>query len=155
MRLYINSEEGIYRISLNRYIKLVILWVKEEIVLQTQLFLFEKKFYPMRPSEKNKKPVTEKGKKSKTSIKTFSPNKAKFRLVINMIKTFKVKELKVSVDTDNYIANAYLFPFFYRLSNGNRQLKINYNGDMKLVVDMRNNLYSIIKTFLSYKFNKF
>jgi len=76
-------------------------------------------------------------------------------MVLNIIKTFKVKELKLNLDTDNYITNAYLFPIFYRLSNGSRQLKVNYNGHVNLILDVRNNLYSIIKIFLIYKINNF
>jgi len=52
IRLYINSDEAVYRISINRYVGLVALWVKEELVLQMRVFLFQKKFYPMRASKK-------------------------------------------------------------------------------------------------------
>jgi len=155
IRLYINSDEGKYCISLNKYVELVALWIKEELVLQMHLFPFKKKFYPMRPSKKEKEEVPEKSKQTKGKQKSFRPKKAHAKLVYNIIKTFKVKELKLNLDTDDYVINSYLFPIFFRLSRGSHQLNINYNGNMKLILDIRNNLYSIIKTFFIYKVSNF
>ena len=65
-----------------------------------------------------------------------------------LLGTFQLKKFKLHLDTDDYVLNSYLFPIFYFLSGKNRELKINYNGELLLQMILENRLYRVLFALL-------
>jgi len=68
--------------------------------------------------------------------------------IFNVLKSFKVKELMLDIDTEDYIWNAYLHPAFYFLSGKNRMLRVNYVGRISARIIVHNRLISILYAFI-------
>ena len=146
----INSDSHIYQIILNRHVGVSALWLQEELVMQFQFYLFKKRFYPFR-KKVGKEGKPGKVEKDNIKVKKVYYSKVSMKLFIEMIQTFRLRKLKINVDTDDYVLNAYLYPIFNLLSKKNKQLSINYNGNFELVMDLRFNAFRILKTFVIYK----
>lgn len=72
-----------------------------------------------------------------------------FRLIRRLLRTFRVHRLRLLLDTDDYVLNAYLFPVFHQLSKRNRQLTINFSGRNELALIVTNRIGKIGWVFLS------
>ena len=67
-----------------------------------------------------------------------------FRNIVNVLKSFKVKKVKVDLDTSDVIWNSYLYPVFSFLTDRNRCLNINYNGEIGVLIHIENRLFRMI-----------
>ncbi|WP_266367204.1 hypothetical protein [Tellurirhabdus rosea] len=65
-----------------------------------------------------------------------------------VLRSFRVHEFYVNLDTDNYLTNAYLYPVMGVLSGPNRRFRINFNGDLTVRLRMENRLYRIVLALL-------
>ncbi len=72
-----------------------------------------------------------------------------FRLVRRLLRTFRVRRLRLLLDTDDYVLNAYLFPLFQRFSSRSRQLTINFSGRNELSLTVTNRIGKVGWVFLS------
>ncbi len=72
-----------------------------------------------------------------------------FRLIRRLLRTFRVHRLRLLLDTDDYVLNAYLFPIFQGFSKGNRQLTINFSGRNELALTVTNRIGKVGWVFLS------
>lgn len=68
--------------------------------------------------------------------------------VIKVIKSFKIKELFLNIDTGDVIYNAYLYPLFYFLGGHNRSLFVNYSGEVQFKVTIQNRLINMLIAFI-------
>jgi len=78
----------------------------DDLVLSVQLWFWKKEIYPFeilveeQKAQKNKK----RKRKSSRSIKVWK------RLSLQLLKSFTIKQLRMRLDTDDYILSSYLFP---------------------------------------------
>lgn len=84
---------------------------------------------------------------SRAAKKQF-PVRLTVRKVIRVLRTFRVHTFELSIDTGDYLLNAYLYPIFVLLSKSNRSLHINFNNDISLKIIIENRPYRIIKAFI-------
>ena len=71
-----------------------------------------------------------------------------------MIKTFQLNALKIDIDTDDYILNAQLIPVFMWVNNDVIQLKVNYEGKLRLYLLINNRLINMLPVVIKYFLNK-
>lgn len=69
----------------------------------------------------------------------------------NVLRSFRVKVFEASLDTDDYILNAHLFPFCQLLRSYRLNVSINFQGNTYFTLEMRNNLYRLGLAFLGFK----
>jgi len=151
--LQINTKSNTYKIVLNKHIELSALWLSQELVIEFQFLSFKKLFYPFRKNVTLENLQHKKVKKVQSKTKALT--KASLRLFFEMMQTFRLQKLKINVDTDDFILNAYLYPIFSFMSKNNQQLSINFEGNIEFEVDISNNIYRVLKTFLLYKIKLF
>jgi hypothetical protein len=66
----------------------------------------------------------------------------------HILKSSKVNNLYLCLDTGNVIVNANLFPVFELINERPRiNLNINYSGNFAFCVDVQNNLGNILRIF--------
>lgn len=104
---------------------------KDERWLLRFRILFYSKEIQLRSIKRGKK-KQEKRKRKKTN-----PRKI-FGKILAVVKTFSVPVWRISIDTGNYVYNAWLYPLNYFI--GAEHCHINFHEENYLVFELRNNL---------------
>ncbi|MEZ4939500.1 MAG: hypothetical protein R3D58_01460 [Saprospiraceae bacterium] len=86
--------------------------------------------------------------KSRKKNKPSMPFRRGWKLVKNMLRSIEVRRCYIAMDTDDYTRNAVLFPVFFLLSKGRRQLVINFNGEQVIQLHLQTRLYRLAGAFL-------
>lgn len=115
--------------------------VEDNPIIRMQVFFWRKDFYPLQTNRKPKKP--KKKRKTRKVQKKFE-----WKFVLRMLKTFRVQQFRLELDTDDYVTNAYLYPLFYFASRPQRQLSVNFEGKTNLLIKIENRLSRIVRVFL-------
>ena len=66
-----------------------------------------------------------------------------------LIKSFKIKQLLLDIDTGNCITNSKWYPVFYLLNNNLGGFNINFKGKNEMVLCLRNRPIYILKAFIN------
>lgn len=160
----VTTVNNTYTVGLKGFFKISILPDEEEyITIHIRILVFNSIFYPFKPIEK--KTRKKKKKKSKKKVKV-KKNKMTglfiFRLILKLaikaIQSWKIKTLKINIDTGDVIKNAYLIPIFVGLNvKKNINFTLNYQNEINLEVDVENNLFRILKIVLLayFKYKRF
>lgn len=153
--IWVNTVSNTYTVGLKGYFKISLLPDDDEyIIIRIRILGFNSVFYPFKPIEK--KTRKKKKKKSKKKVKV-RKNKMTglfiFRLILKLaisaIQSWKIKSLKINIDTGDVIKNAYLIPIFVGVNvKKNINFTVNYQSEINLEVDVENNLYRILKVVL-------
>jgi hypothetical protein len=65
-----------------------------------------------------------------------------------LLRTFKVRQWRVDIDTDDVVWNAYLFPASYFLQRAHYPLSINYEGRVEVELLVENRPIWMVKALL-------
>ena len=71
-----------------------------------------------------------------------------------IIKTFKVKQFWLNLDSGDFCWNAQVLPLMMALSNQKRQLQINYEGNQQILLVVEHRLIHLVKPIWWYVMNK-
>jgi len=118
----IDTESGVMSFKIWGLGQASLIWIEREPVLVLHIFWWKKRLYPYtwkKKTEQEEKPSKEKKRKKRSGYFTF-------RRARKLLKSFRVKEFRLNLDTEDVILNAYLFPFFYFLNRKNIHTTINY-----------------------------
>ncbi len=150
IRINIDSERNAYFFQWTGIAKASIIPLPDDFLFRLHIFFWKPEWSLIKlvtkkteKKEKQKKPKKRNVKKNRQM--KFSKWKRKG---LRLLKSFKIKALKLNLDTDDYIQNSYLYPVFYFLSGRNRQLSINYEGKVELKFIAENRLYKILNAIL-------
>ncbi len=119
----------------------------EEEILRVKLNVFFMRFYffPIDEIIKRNKVKKIKPKKHKTKRrKHLGIHKG-----LQVLKTFKVKQFAIDMDTGDVIQNSKLYPAFAFLNYYKGGFNINFEGRNRLVVRLQNRPIDIIKLFIN------
>lgn len=113
---------------------------KELLKLKLHVFFINYYIYPLRTRTSSKK---------KTAQRKKTKNKLRLGTILKLIKSFKVKKLKINMDTGNCITNAKWYPVFYFLNYKFGGFNINFEEKNQLVLCLQNRPIRIIKSFIN------
>lgn len=134
IRIKVDSNYHIYLVEWRHLFSAKLLWRNEEPIIFLKSFFWKKEIPLLNIQTTSKKKLPKEKKTSKRKKTTFD-----FRKKIKpLLKSFQVRQFFINIDTDNYIWNAYLFPVFYFLKNKERQLHINFQGDVEVLLEIQN-----------------
>jgi len=71
-----------------------------------------------------------------------------FRKISRVLRSFKIKNLIIDIDTGDWTLNAKLYPIFSFLNFTVGSFNINFEGRNRMVLHMQNRPISIIKSFI-------
>lgn len=121
-------------------------WEKHEVEIariKLRVFYFNFYFYPLKNLRfKKVKPIKRLPRKK---------HKLGFREYYRLASTFKLKKLRVDLDTGDFTLNAKLYPVFALLNYRYGGMHINYNGRNQLALQIENRPIYIIKKLLTFK----
>lgn len=144
--LSINTLKNDYYIQLKGLAKANIEAHEDELVrIKLKVFFMTFYFFPIDEYYKRKRVKKLKPKKNKTkSRKRLSLNKG-----LQVLRSCKVKQFAIDVDTGNVITNAKLYPAFAFLNYHIGGFNINFQGQNQLAVRIQNRPIDIIKVFMN------
>lgn len=163
----VNTFKGEYYFQLRKVYRISIIFDPDEIVfINVKVFFINFNIHPLqiitnpkkrRKGEKKKK---EKEKEKRAQRIRSLKNTGIFfsRLTWKTVETFKLKKLKLDIDTGNVITNAYLIPIFTIFNGSRTQLSVNYMGQTGLHIAYENSLFlilrAVIKSYIKHKKRK-
>lgn len=81
--------------------------------------------------------------------KNKEPFKPKWKILKELLKSFKIVKLSWTLDTDDYVLNAQLYPLFYLTKNfTSYNVSINFQGENGLVLIVKNNAWRVLKAII-------
>ncbi len=83
----------------------------------------------------NEKP--EKKKKSKK-------RSGNIKLITGAIRAIRIRKLKLNIDTDDFVLNAWLVPVFSRVNSENILMQVNFEGNNFLHMNLRTRISSLL-----------
>ncbi len=146
IRLIINTDKNQYFVEQKGLLKANLEADEKEVFkIRLKVLFFNFNFYPLKKktsSPSKKKLIKPTAKRSKRSVK--------FKKVVRIIKTFKIKRFYLNLDTGDCISNAKLYPAFALLNYFNMNCHVNFIGRNSLVLAIENRPIRIIKSFINY-----
>ena len=144
--LSINTRTNDYFIQLKGLAKANIETHEDELIrIKLKVFFLTFYFFPIDEYYKRKRAKKLKPKKLKTkSRKHLDLNQG-----LQVLKTFKVKQFAIDIDTGNVITNAKLYPAFAFLNYHIGGFYVNFEGRNQLAVRIQNRPIDIIKVFIN------
>ena len=157
VRLQINTLHGFFRLRIlgiasAEYrmendpfgIKLRVLFFRKRIGLEDMIARKAKS--QKEDPEKAEKPTSK--WKNKRKRKGGMKFRTLVRLVRNLLKSFRIREFRIWVDTGDFVRNSQLYPLTVASWGRKPEVLINYQGKNALLLDMENRLGSVAWAFL-------
>jgi len=142
IQLLIDSKHHVYKLEWKRLLKVNLVFQNEQPIIILRILLWQKEYKLLEMCNGTKKDgIKKKGETKKKKTKSKFNFQKKYQKIIRAIQ---VKQFYLNIDTDNYIWNAYLYPIFHLLKNKKRQLHINYQGDIELVLKIQSRPIKIL-----------
>ena len=141
----IDTRENIYLIRWAGLVRMQILPDTDKLlVINVRSLFWNKDFYPLtkRVAKEQKDEPAKPSKKKKRSLRYMS------RRAWHVLRSFRVRQFSVDLDTGDYIWNAYLYPVFWFLNTRKRHLYINYEGRVTAKIEIRNRLIRMLYAFI-------
>ncbi|RIV34255.1 hypothetical protein D2V08_09515 [Flagellimonas lutimaris] len=140
IQIFIDTDTGKYYAGLGGLAKASFESDEKELLrVRLKVLFYEHCFYPLtKPSKPTK------------SKKTKPKRRIKFRQMVRLLKSFEVKRFALDMDTGDYVVNAKMYPIFVFLNQYVASFHINFENHNRLVVDIRNRPYRILKTFINH-----
>ncbi len=151
IRFDIDTRQGIYCIRWRSIGALNWLPEQQLDMIEIEIFFWKKRIALLeQPSGRPKKikPKTAKNNKlNKTRWKRIS-----WSTVKRMARTFEVHYCRLSLDTGDYVWNAWLFPVCWFVRSPRYSVWINFIGENELALRVENRLGRILWAFISSQF---
>jgi hypothetical protein len=138
--LEVNSTTDLCRIRFHKLATAGVIVDEMEVIIYLKVLWWKKKIKAFAPVKRRTKSQTETGKKEM---------KMPFQKIWRMIKSFKVREFYLSIDTGNMQANGILYPLFYWLGNELKaDFKINFMNENVFIIETENNVARILRAYI-------
>lgn len=146
----INSISGVCRMQFHRLAEFAISWRQEAPILKLTIAWWQKEMnlFSIRKTTAVEKvgPAHEERKPAGKSKRSLRMGLSKG---IGIVKSFKVRECYISLDTGNMPLNGILYPWFYLLSYYFRKpIQINFYGEEVFIISIENNMARIALAYL-------
>ncbi len=141
IQIYIDTDTLQYFVRIKGLAKASLEPDKKELLrIRLKVLFFERFFYPIRKSSKPKLP--------KKKVK--NKRRMKFGNMVRVIRSFQVRRFVLDLDTGDYIANAKMYPVFMLFNHYGASFHINFEDRNRLLIDIRNRPFRILKSFINY-----
>ncbi|MDX2001455.1 MAG: hypothetical protein SFW35_03435 [Chitinophagales bacterium] len=147
--LEIDTDSGLYRVRYHRLAAFRVAMVEGEPKMFFKILWWER---PITSKPMSKPEETEAAPKPKKKRKPRRrPKWVNFKLVLRLIKTFRVKHCYVNIDTDDVMLNAKLYPWVFLLGQyWGHPLYINFTHQQTVRLCIDNRASRILWTFIKH-----
>ena len=134
---YYIELKGLIKANLEKH-EAEVFRIRMKIVFMN-FYIYPFKTRRLKKQKKGKEKQVMKTKRHSSSIRIFK-----------ILRTFKIKQFYINIDTGNCILNAKLYPLFALLNYNIGNFYINFQGQNQLVLIMKNKPINIIKSFINF-----
>lgn len=134
--LKIDTDTGLYQMRYGGIAHARIL--PEKLAVRLWVFFWKKEYslYDWEPGKKQESRQEKSAKKTTKRQRDLNQQMDQFRKwkpkIIRAIRAIRVRVFRLDIDTDDFVWNSYLYPVFYYLDRGRKQITVNYRGDATL-----------------------
>ncbi len=140
LTIKIDTTDNIYQVKLAGLVKAWPGWEHDTFCLHVKVPLKHFRITRFR-SKKKTEGVTEKEKKAiEPKKKKDKSGEVSATRVLSVLKSFKLKDFRLEMDTDDYVANGQLYPLFWWINQQGLNCSINFNGHNHLSLVARSSL---------------
>jgi hypothetical protein len=150
--IWLNTDTKHYQIALPGIFKAVVVPTAELFHIRGWVFFIPYKFDPFRMKKKKKKKKSDKPVIKKSRSKQLTGN---IHMVIDALRTFRIRKLYLDIDTDDFVLNAWLVPVFSFVNTDNIRMRVNFEGTSSLLLDLRLRLGVILWILIRNKYKSF
>lgn len=164
--LYLDTETGDYHLSLPGIIRVALVPSQELFQVRGWIFFIPLRFNPFSPGKAWGKKKAGKGeeKPGKGDKKGAGDSrggkkgsflklrKGTFRIGRDVLRAIRIRRLRLDLDTDDFILNAWLVPAFSMVNGGNIRMTVNFEGRASLLLDLRTRLGSLAWIFIKNQY---
>ena len=149
--IYLKTEANRYQLVLPGIFKAVLVPTEELFHIRGWIFFIPYRFDPFSERKgKNKKKVEQ--PKKKKGLKLRSKN---IQMIIESVRSFRIRKLHLDLDSDDFILNAWLLPAFSFINTENIQMRVNFEGTSSLMLDLRTQMGSLLWIVIRNKYRSF
>ena len=147
LRLYINTASKIYSVQVGHLAKAYVEEDTVEIIrIRMQVLGYQFFVYPLKKKKSARKKPKKKSKPKVAPLKL----KKRGQWALRFLRSFKLKEFWLTIDTGNYVKNAQLYPVFGFINHFYLPCSVNFQGVNCLIIDLRSRPWNIIKSFIHF-----
>jgi hypothetical protein len=147
-KLSINSVDNLYFVSWGNFLKAAAWAETNDISFRFSLFGFSKRISLMEMIAKPRKHKSIQERVTNAVVKK-SSKKVPFKLVINLLKSFRVKQFYINIDFHSYW-NAWIYPLGEIFRRENFYISTNFMGKTEVEIEIINRpawmIWAIIKS---------
>ena len=74
---------------------------------------------------------------------------------MDALGSFRIRKLHLDLDTDDFMLNAWLVPVFSMVNSKDIQMRVNFDGNSSLLLDLRIHLGSLLWIFIKSRYRTF
>ena len=145
IRLVIDSEEKKCQIAWWGLGSARVVATPGDLVVRTKALFWQKDFYPLHRDDEKEEKVKKSKIKKADRIKSW---RKYFRRGRNIFKSFRIKRWLIDFDTDDFVLNSQLYPICCLLSGRRTPIRVNYKGEVKIIVEIENRLWRVLGAML-------
>jgi hypothetical protein len=147
--LLVDTDRNRYQLFLPGIFKAAVVPSEDLLHVRGWIFFIPYRFNPFRIGKKKsskKKDQTEKKKKKRSP--SFSRGLQMFK---SLARAIRIRKLRLDMDTENFLMNAWLIPAFSMVNSGNIRMTANFNGDFSLLLDVRTRIGVLLWSLIKYQ----
>lgn len=148
VRLIVHSTTNEYQLRWGWLLNARLILLADDLLIRIGLPFYKKDYYPLHPSPSEQSTQETKRPRKQSRKSSLRKGGLPFKMIRSVLRSFRIRQFKLDLDTDNYLTNAYLFPLFYFLSRGKGDYQINYDGRFELHLEMDNRPIRLIRALL-------
>lgn len=142
--LIVDTRENLYIVRWLGFVQASLVPVQDDLLCRIRLLFWQRDFSLIRLFATQKKQPHKTTQKSTLS----RPKKSKWRFTITrlrrLLNTFRVRYFHWELDTDDFVANAYLYPLCRVLNTPTRYVAINFEGRNHCAFRIENRVIAVL-----------
>ena len=144
----VDSDNQRYSLSLPGIFKALVVPDDDLFHIRLWVLFIPIKLDPLGKSMKRAEGPAKKKKKRKRDLSKLM--RARLIALKEVYRSFRLKKLRLNLDTDDFIVNSHLVPVFTTINNQNVNLTVNYEGDISLFMVLKNRIVSLLWIGIKY-----
>lgn len=155
--LRLNTENNRYQLALPGIFSAAIVPTNGLFRIRGWILFIPVRFDPFKP--RKKKRGSKYGQQEKKKRERKRPARKRRMADPGMIReilgVLRIRKLRLDLDTDDFALNAWLIPAFSYLNGENVRMRVNFEGQASLLLDLRTRLGSLIWIFMKNRYRSF
>jgi hypothetical protein len=150
--IFINTGTSRYHLALPGVFKIAVVPSDGLFHIRGRAFFIPWRYNPFKP--KKEKEDGKPGKKTKQPKKRggLKIRSGSLRMAGDLLRSFRIRKLDLDLDTDDVILNAWLVPAFSMVNSENIRMRVNFEGNASLLLDLRTRLGALLWIFIRNKY---